>query len=427
MEIKLKFFLLVFVLVLFSFELCAQEVLGFFAEESEEDEDFLEYNDDGNVENWQTLEWEEENPDYVYRYEINIESFDSVNQKWVPARKFFTVDSRTSVKIDPPLGVGKYRYRIIPYDFIEMPSAESEWVEFNILQAYKPSINSVSVNVNRRSVIYFDEYNDGFVTVSGKNLFDPPEGESDESFTKYYLLNKKTNRMIPLEPVEVKNKKEIVFCLDLKKIDVGDFNFYAVDASGLASSVDRRNLLELRYKKAFDLDISGGWFSPFIILDDTIPKYMGQRFWPEGGSVKLTFIPIKRYLGYYGFGLEAFYTRMNAEMKGYSITGNLSSMFLTAVYQKPVKLKNNWHLCTFEIHGGAGIEYFMNYQVHFKNDIDTEFLNSWNPAFIVGGAVQMYVLPRLYVEANLDFCMTYVPYDMIMGDIRPSILVGWQF
>lgn len=427
MEINLKKFLFAFVLALFSFNLWSQNFSGFFVEDTEEGEEFLELTDDNAVANWQTLEWYEENPDYVYRYEIKIESYNEAKKTWTAVRSFFTEDSNASAKIDPPLGVGTYRYKIISYDFINFPAAESEWVEFNILQAYKPSINSVSVNVNRRSVVYFDEYNDGFVTINGKNLFDLPEGEDDISFTRYYLLNKRTNRMIPIEPVESKNKKEIVFQLDLKKIDVGDFNFYAVDASGLASSVDRRNSLELRYKKRFDLDVSGGWASPFIIFDDTLPTYTGHRFWPKGGAAKITFIPVKRYLRYYGFGLETFYSNMDSQLKNYSVTGKLSSMFLTAVYQRPVKLKNNWHLCTFEAHAGAGVEYFMDYQLHFKHNINAKVLNSLNPALIAGGSVQLYLLPRVYLEGNLDFCMTYVPEDMIMGDIRPSVLLGWQF
>ena len=49
-----------------------------------------------------------------------------------------------------------------------------------------------------------------------------------------------------------------------------------------------------------------------------------------------------------------------------------------------------------------------------------------NLSFDAGGAVSVFLTNRLYIEANVDFCITLIS-DMSMGVLRPSVLVGWQF
>ena len=67
---------------------------------------------------WQTLEWEDEGSAYVLHYDIEIEKYNAKKNVYEPMLSLKTEDNSTSVKIQPQLSSGKYRYRIISYDLL---------------------------------------------------------------------------------------------------------------------------------------------------------------------------------------------------------------------------------------------------------------------------------------------------------------------
>lgn len=381
-----------------------------------------------NVEDsWQLLEWIEETPLFVYNYEVIVEQ-KMENGEWKEIRRLETEDNKPSVTLSPALEVGTYRYKVVTINLIGLRDVESDWEVFEIYRAYTPRITSVNVNVNKSSTIYFDEYNDGLVSISGRNLFPRDEDGKNVSFTNYFLLKGgRKSSSVELVPLKHDGGKEVQFQLDLETLDTGTYNIVAEDASGLRSDVDSKSAFYVKFRKAVDFEISAGYFCPVIVFDDTIDNYMGGKAWPISLMAKTTLVPIKRRFGYFGIGLEAYYTRMNAQMEDYEIEGNLASGYATVVYQIPfVKKNNRRHIATLEVHGGVGLEYFMNYQFHFPHNIDSEVLNSLNPSIVAGGAVKFYITSRLFVEANVDFCVG-VMKDMGFGVLRPGALVGWQF
>lgn len=380
-----------------------------------------------NVEDsWQLLEWIEETPLFVYNYEVIVEQ-KMENGEWKEIRRLETEDNKPSVTLSPALEVGTYRYKVVTINLIGLRDVESDWEVFEIYRAYTPRITSVNVNVNKSSTIYFDEYNDGLVSISGRNLFSRDEDGKNVSFTNYFLLKGgRKSSSVELVPLKYDGGKEVQFQLDLETLDTGTYNIVAEDASGLRSDVDSKSAFYVKFRKAVDFEISAGYFCPVIVFDDTIDNYMGGKAWPISLMAKTTLVPIKRRFGYFGIGLEAYYTRMNAQMEDYEIEGNLASGYATVVYQIPFVKKNNRHIATLEVHGGVGLEYFMNYQFHFPHNIDSEVLNSLNPSIVAGGAVKFYITSRLFVEANVDFCVG-VMKDMGFGVLRPGALVGWQF
>ena len=94
---------------------------------------------------WQYLEWEEDYPEYVQKYEIVIEEKKNDSSEWTEINRVFTEDNSTRVQIQPLLGPGLYRYKVITYDLIGIPEIESDWFEFNIYRAYIPQVRSVDL------------------------------------------------------------------------------------------------------------------------------------------------------------------------------------------------------------------------------------------------------------------------------------------
>ena len=327
-----------------------------------------------------------------------------------------------------------YRFKVITYDLIGLPSVESEWKTFSIYKAYKPQVNDISSKVNGSSTLYLEEVNDGIFSVSGRNLFETSKNEKNIQFTKYFVVNqndKKQNILVPEILNVEKNNRKIEFQMNMKDLDVGVYDFFAEDASGLKSESKNNSNFTVKFRKRMDLDLSAGYLLPVILFDDTINHYMGSNIWPLSGTVKMSFMPFKRSFGYFGVGLAGTYSRLFADFPRYKIDGNLITAHLNFVYQLPIRfrIKNSdqrRHAFSLELHGGVGATFFNDMQFHFPHNIDSEKLNSINLSFDVGGAVQVYITSRLYAEVGVDFVMAFMS-DMQFGVLHPSVCIGWQF
>ena len=412
--------LLVFSILFFSMPICFAQNQGEIEETPVEDK-------------WQQLEWEEENPEFVQYYEVIIQKYDEEFVAYSEINRLKTEDNSSYIRIQPLLPPGYYRFKVITYDLIGLPSVESEWKTFSIYKAYKPQVNDISSKVNGSSTLYLEEVNDGIFSVSGRNLFETSKNEKDIQFTKYFVVNqndKKQNILVP-EILNVENNnRKIEFQLNMKDLDVGVYDFFAEDASGLKSETNNSNFT-VKFKKKVDFDLSAGYVLPVILFDDTINHYMGANIWPLSGTFRMSFMPFKRSFGYFGVGLVGTYSRLFAEFPQYKIDGNLITAHLNFVYQLPIRfrIKNSdqrRHAFSLELHGGVGATFFNDMQFHFPHNIDSEKLNSINLSFDVGGAVQVYITSRLYAEVGVDFVMAFMS-DMQFGVLHPSVCIGWQF
>lgn len=412
--------LLVFSILFFSMAICFAQNQGEIEETPVEDK-------------WQQLEWEEENPEFVQYYEVIIQKYDEKFVAYSEISRLKTEDNSSYIRIQPLLSPGNYRFKVITYDLIGLPSVESEWKTFSIYKAYKPQINDISSKVNGSSTLYLEEVNDGIFSVSGRNLFDTSKNEKDIRFTKYFVVNqndKKQNILVPEILNVEKNNRKIEFQMNMKDLDVGVYDFFAEDASGLKSETNNSNFT-VKFKKKVDFDLSAGYVLPVILFDDTINHYMGSNIWPLSGTFRMSFMPFKRSFGYFGVGLAGTYSRLFAEFPQYKIDGNLITAHLNFVYQLPIRfrIKNSdqrRHAFSLELHGGVGATFFNDMQFHFPHNIDSEKLNSINLSFDVGGAVQVYITSRLYAEVGVDFVMAFMS-DMQFGVLHPSVCIGWQF
>ncbi len=403
-------------------------------------------------ENWQYLEWTDHYFENVRRYGVEVQFFDKKKNEWVEqllendegelVSYLELKDHSTKTKIKPSLPPGEYRYRITPYDLLDRKSTPTDWIELDIIEAFEPDVKSLSP-----SKIYLDEYNDGFVKVSGKNLFLPKSLVENGRSTEYTLKAGplKTFDIQFIDPeknykIDKKNDSEFIFYVDPDVIPPGKYNLLATDESGLVNKKNSGSEFEVRFKKRVDLDVSLGYTCPFIAYDNTFDKYMDSRWWPLSATARITFIPFKRKWGYLGLGVCGTYTRMQAKFDSYKIDGNLATAHLDLVYQKVLNKKMTVqdpldpdkttirykHFGTLEAHVGAGATYFMKYQFHFEHDVESEELNGINISANAGASFQWYLTKRLYTEANVDFVAAFMR-KMTYGMIVPSISVGWQF
>ena len=374
-------------------------------------------------ENWQILEWEDENSRLALRYDIKIQQRDK-HGNFIDLMVLKTKDNTPQVKIEPPLKPGFYRYQVISYNLFGVAKAQSDWEEFPIYRAYKPRVSDVSVDVNLTSNIYLDYKNDGIVSFGGRNLFMPQEDRDDTSFTNYILRSTAGRTVNPLEILEHSdNDRKIKFKFDLNELDVGKYSLVATDASGLVNDPDSGNLLTVRFKKWMDLNISAGYVCPIVIFDDTIKTYFETNIFPLSGTARITWFPFKRRWGNLGVGVCASYSWMKMEKQEYSLNSNLGTAHLYFAYSHPFFNKR----LSLEAHVGAGVTALLGYTFEFENNIKTDPQSSLNISVLAGVAAQVFVFKRLYVEVGADFVAFFIPDDMVFGAVLPSASIGWQF
>ena len=435
--------LLVFSILFFSVPICFAQNREDFVEKNyvaetvdleSENEEIEDVEETPIEDKWQQLEWEEENPEFVQYYEVLIQKYDEEFVAYSEINRLKTEDNSSYIRIQPLLSPGYYRFKVITYDLIGLPSVESEWKTFSIFLAYKPQVNDISSKVNGSSTLYLEEVNDGIFSVSGRNLFETSKNEKDIQFTKYFVVNqndKKQNILVPEILNVEKNNRKIEFQMNMKDLDVGVYDFVAEDASGLKSESNNNSNFTVKFKKKVDFDLSAGYVLPVILFDDTINHYMGSNIWPLSGTFRMSFMPFKRSFGYFGVGLAGTFSRLFAEFPQYKIDGNLITAHLNFVYQLPIRfrIKNSEqrrHAFSLELHGGIGATFFNDIVFLFPHDINSKPLNSINLSFDVGGAVQVYITSRLYAEVGVDFVMAFMS-DMQFGVLHPSVCIGWQF
>lgn len=395
-----------------------------------------ETEEEGNPEDsWQQLEWQEDYPDYVLKYEVVIEEKKGNSEEFVEINRLMTEDNKSEVRINPLLAPGFYRYKVITYNLIGIPEIESDWFEFTIYQAFQPQIRSIETAVNHTATIFLDEINDGIITLNGRNLFDLQEGPDDLSYTKYILATerrKNSEAMIPQLLELSDNNRKLRVQLNMDQLDTGKYYFIAQDASGLRNTFDRDSMLTVKFRKAVDFDVSAGYTCPVILLGQRMAGYLGSRAMPVSVMAKANLLPFKRRFGYLGMGVTASYSRFFANTSGYKIDGNFISGHGLFVYQLPIRLRDKKntdklrHVATLELHGGAGVAVFQDTKFHFSRELVSETLNSMDLSVMGGGTIQVYITNRLYVEAGADFVFPIME-NIAMGYLQPFAGVGWQF
>jgi hypothetical protein len=97
--------------------------------------------------------------EYVLRYEVVIEREE--DGRFLEQHRQFTNASFIEVSLSP----GNYRFRVIPYDFLNRAARDSGWVNFEVRPILMPEIISISP-----AYLYLDENAVHRLTVSGRNI-----------------------------------------------------------------------------------------------------------------------------------------------------------------------------------------------------------------------------------------------------------------
>lgn len=364
--------------------------------------------DDG-IQYTQRFEWE--NLVYVQKYEFHIEQKDAKKGTW---NEIFCLET-TDNSVEIPLDSGTYRYKIVVFNLLGQRELESDWIPIEIIKVYQPKVDSVTP-----STIYLENL-DGEVVLSGKGLLDSSQltFRNEEGF------------QVDVQNLGSDEKfRELTMFAEPSLLVPGIYTLTINNEGGLSTTYEGINV---KYRKPWDLDLSLGYTCLVNLFDSRFEDYFEKRFFPYGAGAKISVIPWKQNWGYLGIGVNGSYILMNdlstePVLTGYRITGNYIDGYLNFIYQYPIRnrKKNNNVRAIFEAHAGAGVVMLNDIAFHFPHNIDTEPFNIMYLSAQLGGSVQYFLTKRLYLELNCNF--TFSPSaDMMMGNLVPSLMIGWQF
>ena len=419
-----------------------QQETGKTTTQTEETEkNYFSQQDGENTTLFQTIKWA--SATYAKWYEILIE-IQTENGQWLPFEDpYITTRDKTAEPTEPTeqplqtqqplpyvqnveyLGEGlykttetqlvlclsakedgsaqKYRYTITLFNLLEQAAFTTQPMEFEVKKAFIPQLESIS-----KEIIYLDTVYDGNITVRGENLKD---------ITQFSLKTRFGSEILPLEVKTSDNETRADLVFDVELFDVGNWHLVAENPGEFAAEIP----LEIKFMKWYDLNISVGYAPQIVVADGTIKKYFGKSFIPLGVDAKLTFIPIKRRFGYFGFAIDARASRISASYEGYDLATQFFQGTLLAVYKLPLLNKKLF----LEARAGGGVTIVQGLQFSFPHDLKSEPFNSAYAAVQAGSSFSYNIWKGLYAEAGVDVIMSFIP-DMPVLQVVPQVAVGWS-
>lgn len=386
-----------------------------FSQNFENDACYAEETDEG-MQFVQRFEWQQ--MDYILKFEFHLEkmntvekskSNEAVGDSWEEIECIETLENTLSI----PLEAGTYRYKIIVFNLLGQAEIDSGWIPLEIIKVYEPEISNVSP-----STVYMEEPQTGIFTLSGSGL------------RENCSITFKSEEGISLLPkiLEGDDKnRELKFYIDPTLLLTGQYTIGIENEGGFSTSYSP---VTVKYKKTFDFDLAAGYSCVFNIFDSRFKEYFGTRILPLSATAKATIIPLKRDFGYFGFGLSGKYALLqngDYSTTGWKMSGNLISGYLSFVYQVPFRRDtDNKLMAILELHAGGGIDMLYRVKYQYPSGVVTDPFNVMYLSLMGGGSAQYYFTNRLYIEFNCDF--TFTPsVDLVMGNLTPSLLIGWQF
>lgn len=367
--------------------------------DAEEDPDFWFEEVEGDVVFTQMLRWDP--VPYCPFYDVVVQRQN--NRGWETVQEARVEESEIEVQ----LAAGEYRYRLVVYNLLDKPAVTSDWFPFTVLRAVQPRVGSVSPDT-----IYFDEENSDLFSVSGRNLL----AESVYLFRSIEPPGRSYTGTVSTVDDDERNA-EVVFSLD--DIEVGLYELEVENPGGLTHAAGP---VKFAFFKLMDLDVSAGYMPLIVLWDDTIGEYFDSTAFPFGAVVKVTFIPLKRKIGYFGVGLYAAGSLLSNDTDLYTLSMNWLMAHCVFVYQKVLIMQR----LVLDLHAGPGLTMFQDLHFEFDTGYKTPSTSPWSISALAGASLQVYVLKRLYIEGSVDCSMAFMD-DMRTLSVHPSLSAGWQF
>lgn len=327
--------------------------------------------------------------DGVLKYEVTLKTENDV--------LIFEKRATNQTELHLNLKPGKYHYKVYAYNMLGVIEQESDWIEFEIKEAFLPNINRI-----KPERLYLED-EDCHLTVEGS-------GFTDEA--QIYFVSDDETITRQIKPESITDEK-IVFNFKNPAVFLGKPYFLTIiDPSGLSTTSKE---FIVKYRKPIDFYVGIG-YTPFIpVYDSWYVEKWNKKFYPIGFTTELGAIFLKTAGGFIGTELRGTFRR--SDLKAKSITIKNSSILASASL-----LYEYWFLqkLSFSIKAGGGlaINKFVTEDKRKERSID--------PMYTIGIGLRAKPLKYFYIDIGL-----YVDQIINTGTkplyISPEIALGFRY
>jgi len=342
---------------------------------------------------FQRLSWSGD--EYAKFYEVIVEKeIQSANNVFERLLYQRTNDYTIEVSLSP----GKYRFRVIPYDYLDTPGEGTQWIEFEVYHAYAPHLHDASYKFN-----YTGTEGEFVFNITGSNI---------EKDAEIKILTVNGDLLVPDELYIAEDRRRVLIVFyDVYSIpDVVTINI--INPGGLGTSARKTIVFvppppppppELPPKPGFN-DKNDRYFGLVwmpLLVTYRYDEIQENTFYYEGAA--LSFSILNKTLNALNFGFEINLSYLNASGLPQFIKAdfNLLAQVLTP---------KNLFGFRFKLGAGAGI----------SSSLDTmSFHLNFGYSFL------WFFIERAYIELGIDSVFWNIN-SIYSGGIRPFIGIGWM-
>jgi hypothetical protein len=331
----------------------------------------------------QRLAWAAD--EYVLRYEVLVEREDRGTYRRLLQE--FTETFFIEISLAP----GKYRYRVIPYDYLNRPREGTEWVDIEVRAAISPELDDV------RPDIFFPEENAVHVlNITGKNL---------ESGAGFFLRSPGLTPIVPFRVNIFSDGTEASLHFNNEQLIPGVYELLVRNPSGLET---RGGVITIARPEPEPESEPEPEEQPVDLVEDNKPFTVG---------LSVAWMPL---LPVYGGNNSIF-------LIGAAVRVN-AVYFETDLFNAGLEIAASWHdrterTATMQFDLMTQIS-FHEMALRFRFGIGTVLTDIFYVHANIGASFLWFVQKKYYFEVGLDHVHLLMPPT---GFLRPWYGLGWRF
>jgi hypothetical protein len=350
----------------------------------------------------QRLSWNEE--EYVLQYEVVIE------KEGDGEYREFLREFTTAIFIEVSLLPGKYRCHVIPYDFLDQPGEEYEWMYFEVLTALYPEVGDTLFELSHSGTDFQHEDTIYTMRISGMNMIPGAE---------IYLRTPDGEHIVPSDVYVNEDGSEVQLFFDKDQLIPGDFELIVRNPGGLETSkggivfAPPEPAEETVSPKKIELFVSAAWMPLFPIYYEDEPRLSGEKLFPAGAVVRFGVISSKQNALSLGLELAVSWYSFASDGQGMVQFFSPGLNFLVQKW-----LPSERAALTFRLGAGYGVQFP-------GNDSAVSFPDLHSVNTNIGISCLWLVMKHWYIETGIDYVHWFSEYPS--GCLRPWIGMGLRF
>ena len=351
---------------------------------------------------FQRLAWSAD--EYVLYFEVLIQ-----RQEFFEYRDYYNISTEENF-LTVSLPPGTYRYSVTPRNLLGQKGEMSEWRPFEVLPAYKPSIENFFP-----LAFFMDKRAERVLEITGNNLLE----ESD------FFLSGVDNSLFPIDKEILDTNTARLYFDDFTLIP-GDYDIYVKNPGGLETIVEG---FKVAYSKPVDFFLKLSWM-PIIPIYGEMYDIFGSKLYAAGMALNFEAVSTRR--GSFNGGLEVSISGnfINPVFSANSGMENITDGFLNSFYGMSwIETNINMlmrkqflqRLMAFTFRFGIGLTSITRYSGYDSSYTENEFLIQWN----LGFSYMLLLFDIFCIETGIDY--SHYNASELSGAVKPRLSIGWQF